>query len=101
MPSRVLPARFNRKLLAAATVALVGATIAIPQSAYAWWGGPRFGIGISVPLVVPAPPAYYPPPAYTYYAPPPPVYYRPPPRVWIPPHRNWAGAWVPGHWVWR
>jgi hypothetical protein len=101
MSSRVLPAKFNRTLLAATAAAVIGATLALPHAAYAWWG-PRFGIGISVPLVVPAPPVYYPPPppAYAYYGPPP-VYYRPPPRVWIPPHRNWAGAWIPGHWVWR
>jgi hypothetical protein len=108
MTARIVPAKFNRPLFAAAATIVVGATMALPHTAYAWWG-PRFGVGISVPLVVPAPPVYYPPPPPAYYAPPPayayyggpPAYYRPHPRVWIRPHRNWAGAWVRGHWAWR
>ncbi|MHB1302907.1 MAG: hypothetical protein ACYCZB_05455 [Acidiphilium sp.] len=93
----------KRPLLAALAGAALATSLMVPQSAYAWWHrgwgwGPRFGIGITVPVA--PPPVYYaPPPAYAY-AYPPPVYY-PRARAWIPPHRNWAGAWIPGHYVWR
>lgn len=76
---------------------MIGAVLLVPQSAYAWWPGPRFAIGIRVPIAVPvAPPVYVPP--VTYY---PPAYYRPPVRVWIPPHYTPRGVFIPGHFVYR
>ncbi|MCF3948131.1 hypothetical protein AiwAL_15640 [Acidiphilium sp. AL] len=91
--------RLTRPILAAVSAAAVAGALMVPHPAYAWWRphpwwGPRFGIGITVPLAIPAPP-----PAYAYYGPP--AYYAPRARVWIPPHYNWAGAYIPGHWVWR
>jgi hypothetical protein len=96
----------RRSLGAALAVAgLVGIGIAAaPTPAEAWWRGGwccGVGIGIGLPPIVVAPPAYYPPPAY--YAPPPAYYappaaYYPPSRVWVPAH--WQGSyWVPGHWA--
>lgn len=86
-------------MLVVAGVASLG-VIALPGKAEAWWRGGwwccRVGIGIAVPPVVVAPPAYAPPPVY--YAPPPTAYYAPPQRFWVPPH--WQGnVWVPGHWA--
>ena len=93
-----------------ATAALLGlATIGIaatPKPANAWWYNHGYccgvGIGVVVPPVVVAPPAYYAPPQ-SYYAPPQAyyapsaAYYAPQSRAWIPAH--WQnGYWVPGHW---
>jgi hypothetical protein len=93
-----------------ATAALLGlATIGIaatPKPANAWCYNHGFccgvGIGVVVPPVVVAPPAYYAPPQ-SYYAPPQAyyapsaAYYAPQSRAWIPAH--WQnGYWVPGHW---
>jgi hypothetical protein len=93
-----------------ATAAILGlATIglaATPKPANAWWYHHGYccgvGIGVVIPPVVVAPPAYYAPPqAYyaqpqAYYAPSA-AYYAPPSRAWIPAH--WQdGYWIPGHW---
>ncbi len=92
-------------VLACLGLAGVGVTV-MSKPAEAWWRGGFWccgvGIGISLPPVVVAPPAYYPPPAYYYpppaYYPPPTAYYAPPAgRIWIAPH--WQGSiWIPGHW---
>ena len=85
-------------VLAIAALAAIGIT-AFPGKAEAWWRGGwccRVGIGIAIPPVVVAPPAYYAPPP-VYYAPPP-AYYAPAQPAWVPPH--WQGnVWVPGHWA--
>lgn len=95
--------RASRPAFAALAALAVAGTMAVPHPAWAGWHhgwgwgwGPRIGFGVSIPLVIPAPP-----PAYAYYGPP--AYYYPPPRarVWLPAHYNWAGAYIPGHWVWR
>jgi hypothetical protein len=84
----------------AALAALVGVgIIAMPGQAQAWWRGGwccGVGIGLYVPPIVVAPPAYYAPPP-VYYAPPPAAYYPQQQGVWIPGH--WQGGyWVPAHW---
>jgi hypothetical protein len=85
--------RFGTVAAVAALAAL--GVAALPQQANAWWRG-GVGVGIWVPPVVVAPPAYYPPPV-AYYPSPAPYYYGPPRRVWIPPH--WEGPYrVRGHW---
>ena len=79
-------------VVAIAGLAALGVA-AMPHEAKAWWRG---GVGVFVPPVVVAPPAYYPPPVAYYPAPP--YYYGPPRRAWIPPH--WEGPyWVRGHWA--
>jgi hypothetical protein len=67
----------TRKTMARAAFALllVGAALAAPSPAHAWWRG-GFFIGFP-PVYVGPPPAYYYPPPY-YYAPPPPVVYEQP-----------------------
>ncbi len=102
--------RNRSRVLGAGLAFMIGAALLVPQSAYAWWPGPRFAVGIRVPLVLP--PAYLPPPVYAppLYAPPPyapPVTYDPPAyipapaRVWVPPHYTPRGVFIPGHFVYR
>lgn len=67
--------------LAVITLLAGTAVAATPSSALAWWPhrwwGPRVAIGVAVPS---------------------PVYVVPRERVWVPPHYNWRGRWIPGHW---
>ena len=81
----------RKPILALAALAAAAAIpLLAPSPAHAYWT--RWGW--TPPVVVAPPPAYYaPPPAY--YAPPPP---RPYVR-WIPPHRDWRGYFIPGHWA--
>ena len=96
MSVRAIATRLGSFAGLAALVA-VGIT-AVPNQAHAWWRGGwccGVGIGVFVPPVVVAPPAYYAPPP-VYYAPPPVAYY-PPQRIWIPGHWQ-CGYWIPAHW---
>ena len=95
MSARIVARRLSAL---AALAALVGIGVtALPGHAEAWWRGGwccGVGIGLFVPPVVVAPPAYYAPPP-VYYAPP--AGYYPRQSVWIPGH--WQGGyWVPAHW---
>jgi len=87
----------RRPVLALLGLAAAAIPLLAPAQAHAYWNrwgwGRGPGVVIAPPYVV-APPAYYaPPPAY--YAP-----YAPRPYVrWIPPHRDWRGYFVPGHWA--
>lgn len=90
-----------RTALIVASVA--AASLMLTPAAHAWWRH-GFRVGIVAPLVAPPvyygpPPAYYPPPAYAYYGPP--AYYPRRARIWVRAHRNWAGAWIRGHYAWR
>ena len=90
----------NVKRLAAGA-ALCGAVALpalVPNAAQAQWVP-----GWRRPAVV-APPVVAVPPPQVVYAAPPPVYVAPPyaPRPhahWVRAHRDWRGAWIPGHWA--
>ena len=90
MQRRPVPALLG--LAAAAAIPLLAA----PAPAHADWHrwGWRHRVVIAPPFVV-APPAYgAPPPAYDAPYARPRAYLR-----WIPPHRDWRGYFVPGHWA--
>ena len=79
-----------RPLLLALALGAAGAALLPSHDARAWWD--RWGRWHPYyygPRVIVGPPPYYPPP---------PVYARPYAR-WIPPHYDYWGRFIPGHWA--
>ncbi len=77
---------------AAIGAAVLGAVVAVPTAAEAWWRGGVF-VG-AAPVFVGPPAYYYPPVVYGY-----PRVYPAPRAYWVPAYYDRRGFWVPGHWI--